>query len=653
MAKIFNDLQEEWNVTNNTDNVIIISVKKSQIPGIKPGATVNLLRYATKDNISQSESLKQLIDNGNLTLVKSEEDVPKKVLSVEQDELQINGNSFTVTPLDSLQMSYDWLKSSQRDSEMGTLSSTNSRYLWLEAGIYIGDLTVDTKYVHLRIKEGVVLSGAITHSNWLTESLGTGSGDSYTNALIIDSAEAYLEYNETTAMQSLYIKQTADIDFTNMTQALGGMNNQGAYDGSNYKISNIVISDNPSSTSGNALYHNNIGPLENIIFVNPILISSTPNPGGENKSYAGILLAQQSFGSVVRNCHVINGTINHNHTLTGSALVGMIAGSNHADIIDCTASGNLSVQCQHAGDPINTVLNIGGITGYQTGKASGAGVNDWGQVLRCKSMVDIHVIDEDITVRVAYIGGIVGQVITIGSALCRVLDSQFDGNIYVDVLNDITNSQFSVGGFVGMNAGHIQGNNAKGKITAILKLTGTASTRCNVGGGIGFNNGSGKIARECWSDVALRVNSVEISSQEYIGGFLGFNSGDVDDCYARGSVYDLDEESTTLGFAQYGGFCARGSSGTIDNCWCAIDPYVEGAGNAGGFIGEVAGSLVVANCFWDSDTSGIVTGADAGAHDDKTTAEMVANATFGAWSLNSGGTWKQPNLVDYPKLFWE
>lgn len=95
MAKIVNNFQEEWNITNNTNNIIMISVKKAQIPGIIPGGTLNLLRYATKDNISQSVSLMSLINNGNLTLIKSEENVTvDEILSVEQNELDnsVKGN---------------------------------------------------------------------------------------------------------------------------------------------------------------------------------------------------------------------------------------------------------------------------------------------------------------------------------------------------------------------------------------------------------------------------------------------------------------------------------------------------------------------------------------------------------------------------------
>jgi len=50
---------------------------------------------------------------------------------------------------DNLQTKYDWLKSSDRDGEMGALSSTNRRMLILSPGLYTltSTLTLDTDYV--------------------------------------------------------------------------------------------------------------------------------------------------------------------------------------------------------------------------------------------------------------------------------------------------------------------------------------------------------------------------------------------------------------------------------------------------------------------------------------------------------------------------
>ena len=84
------NLIERWNVTNSTSQMIIISIRKAHVPGIRPGQTLNLLQFATKDDIAQSKSLNDLLTSGSLTLVKDEESVASEVLSVERDELAIS-----------------------------------------------------------------------------------------------------------------------------------------------------------------------------------------------------------------------------------------------------------------------------------------------------------------------------------------------------------------------------------------------------------------------------------------------------------------------------------------------------------------------------------------------------------------------------------
>ena len=67
------------------------------------------------------------------------------------DKLDNYGNAVLITPSDDLQVKYDWLKSSDRDAEMGALSSTNRRTLILTPGTYTlsAILTLDIDYVDL------------------------------------------------------------------------------------------------------------------------------------------------------------------------------------------------------------------------------------------------------------------------------------------------------------------------------------------------------------------------------------------------------------------------------------------------------------------------------------------------------------------------
>lgn len=563
----------------------------------------------------------------------------------------VGGNTKTANPDDNLQMAYDWLKSVDRDVNMGAVSVTNRRYMWLSPGTYTGNLVVDTRNVHLRIMEGVVLSGAVTHSGWYVTTFGDGSGDSYANAKAIDIAEALLEYCDTTADHDKYIRQTANIDFTDMIQAAGVPLIEGIYDGGGFEISNIVLADNPGTSSENAMFQQNTGDIENMTFVNPTLLSSSPNAGSEDKSYAGIIVGQNLFGGVVRDCKVINGIIDHTHTLTGNMLVGMIAGSNHGTIVGCSSNGSVLVKSTAA---VAADGFLGGIAGFLTGGANGAEI---GSISKCSSTVTLQAISENLVIKRLIVGGIVGSNVISNTAENFVTENHYNGTINLQYGNVIVAANVLVGGIIGqINGGPVTKCSAKGKMIIVANLTGTGSTRCDVGGGFG-NVDDTKIASECFSDIEMRLDVSDASAQ-YIGGHIGRAEGtaDIDDCYARGSIFDLSVDSTALTFGFYGGFIGRVpfAGTTIDDCWCAIDTYTDtGSGIAEGFIAFLVGTATATTCYWDSDTSGIATGASAGAFEDKTTAEMVANATFAAWNLNTAGTWKQADLVDYPELFWE
>jgi len=61
-----------------------------------------------------------------------------------------SANALAITPEQSLEDAYNWLKSSDRDGDMGALSATNRRTLLLMPGKYtVSGLTLDTDYVDL------------------------------------------------------------------------------------------------------------------------------------------------------------------------------------------------------------------------------------------------------------------------------------------------------------------------------------------------------------------------------------------------------------------------------------------------------------------------------------------------------------------------
>jgi hypothetical protein len=76
------------------------------------------------------------------------------------------GNSVIVVPDDDLQGKYDWLKSSDRDTQMGPLSEVNPRYVILTPGGYSDDLIMDTENVHVYelAYKTVTYTGEITNN---------------------------------------------------------------------------------------------------------------------------------------------------------------------------------------------------------------------------------------------------------------------------------------------------------------------------------------------------------------------------------------------------------------------------------------------------------------------------------------------------------
>ncbi len=668
MAIINNNI-EQWNVRNDTSQTITLNVGKNTIPSIKPGKTVDLLRYASKEEISKAENLNKLIKSGNLTLAKLDDsNISEKVLSTEKDELEtvkeeletaisiseeeakIQGNSLTITPSDNLQDKYDWLKSSNRNSSMGVVSSSNRRYLWLSPGTYTDNLDVGTKYVHLRVMEGVVLSGTVTHTGWYGTAFGDASGDSFANAKNIDLPEALLEFCDTDADQLLYVRQTVNINFTDMIPAFGQCDNDSlsGYDGQLFRIEDLILADNPGANSGNALYRHNRGNIRNMVFVDPILLSSSPNAGSEGKSYAGIIVSQNIYGGVVRNCHVINGTINHTHTQSGNMLVGMIVGSNHGTIVGCTASGTISYDATDGTSGI-----IGGLVGYQTG---GTGGSEVGSITGSRSRVNILSKSGVCNTKNQYIGGICGQTVITGTNNV-ITDCHFDGQIIIDnysTAGEVASTMIVGGGVGRINSGVISKCSAKGMISIRYDSDASSWDKLQLGGFGGYTNTS-EVVQECFSNAEIRVDASDLTVSE-IGGFIGYNKGDTSDCYCMGSFYDLDAGSTALTFGECGGFVGQNDAvATMEHCYAVMDAYTQGAGISHGFIATANGTIE--DCYWDSDTSGLAAGASAGDYDDKTTAEMVANSTFDEssanWDLNSGGVWKQADAVDYPKLSWE
>jgi hypothetical protein len=118
-------------------------------------------------------------------------------------------------------------------------------------------------------------------------------------------------------------------------------------------------------------------------------------------------------------------------------------------------------------------------------------------------------------------------------------------------------------------------------------LSGTVKGYNSVGGLVGYRGGGTQT--RCYSHVEVKADN------DYLGGHVGYiASGTVDKCFSTGKVIDLTIAQTIV--------------------------------NKGGFLGYLSGGSVNNNCFWDIETSGML--SSSGGAIGKTTADMKNQATF-------------------------
>jgi hypothetical protein len=548
-------------------------------------------------------------------------------------DTSIHTNRLIVYPGDVLQTAYDWLKSSDRDTQMGAVTTTARRYLIRKSGAYTGDLSVDTKYVYVVDEDGVTDTGSITYTTaWYGTIIGDGSGDSEANALNIDSPEAYKSFVSTTGDYGKTFAMTADIDF-------GGSYIKsitvftGSWYGNTYKLKNYVINNPGLVKNHNALFHASSGSIYDL-YLDGKIIASSPNTSTDQRSYVAHLVAEHSYGGVIDNCHV-SGEIYHTHTGTLQCYIGCIVGSNHGTVVNCTSRGVVSL----AATTICTYVYFGGLVGYQTGGAGG------GEVGSCTDSISTSTLilrNDTCDTSVLSLGGVAGEV-TANGAINTITNCHWHG--VIDARWSYATSNFGyIGGIVGLQNSTISNCSSKGS----MMIVASPSNWLNVGGGIGRIPNGSAVTDSCFADIEMQVGG----TTDWAGGFVGACYEQITNCYALGSIYDLDTGGTALELDYYGGFAGRFVAETIDNCWCAIDTYTVGAGSyIQGFAGYVHTSSDLNDCFWDSDTSSIVAAnADASA---TSTANMMVTATFTNYDFTHPRKWKHIDGYDYPKLDWE
>jgi len=216
---------------------------------------------------------------------------------------------------------------------------------------------------------------------------------------------------------------------------------------------------------------------------------------------------------------------------------------------------------------------------------------------------------------------------------------------------------------IGKYIGGLVGLNDNGNITAGYS-TGTVTGYEYVGGLVGWNR-YGSIIASC--------STGAVTGDSPVGGLVGANAGSIATSYSTGTVSGTDcvgglvgknsyasittsySTSVVSGGGDYiGGLVGWNHFGVVTQCYST--GVVSGRSKVGGLAGSNWGN--VADCFWDTQTSGQATSAGGTG---KTTAEMQTAGTFldAGWDFmdetvnGEEDIWWILEGKDYPRLWWE
>lgn len=321
---------------------------------------------------------------------------------------------------------------------------------------------------------------------------------------------------------------------------------------------------------------------------------------------------------------------------------GTLTGSNYAEIVNATATGNVTAS--------GSFPTAGGLVGenygpIRTAKATGnvIGGDDVGGL--------IGINDNDAEVQNAMATGNVSG----GSELGGLIgDNAFGGSIRDTTATGTVTGVSEVGGLVGVNSELIQNATATGavdgsnreagglvgtnygpiqNVTATGNVTGSAD---RAGGLVGSNfDADGEIRN------ATATGSV--NGSDYIGGLVGSNSDDasIRRTKATGSVTGSNNVSALAG--------ANLDDASIKDSFAVGPVSVTGGSNIGGLVAVQPSQGSIQDSYWDEQTTGQATSAGTNATG-LSTAEMTGQAAETNMSgLDFDAVWQDPP-DDYPVL---
>jgi len=233
---------------------------------------------------------------------------------------------------------------------------------------------------------------------------------------------------------------------------------------------------------------------------------------------------------------------------------------------------------------------------------------------------------------------------TNGSTLrdIKVVSGNYTGHSSIGGLvgyatNDVLITGCSFTGTITGNAG--AGYNAAGLCGLIQDVV--SVTKCNTSATVsGYGQLGGIFGNNIRSNVSKTYATGTVSGNIYIGGFGGFSNSVETNCYALGNVTGTD---------RIGGFIGQVSGGVSANCY-STGTVPGSGGDIGGFIGRNNGTFT--NSFWDTESSGKITGVADGSSSGitgKTTAQMKTSSTFTDAGWDFSTIWSISG-TNYPNL---
>jgi hypothetical protein len=414
-----------------------------------------------------------------------------------------------------------------------------------------------------------------------------------------------------------YFVLTTNINLSGITVTPVGNNSihfTGNFDGGNYAISNVAISQSDLDCVGLFGRTGSGSQIRNLT-VNVIIVAGHGYVGGLVGFSGGTITSCSSAGFVY-----------------GYIGVGGLVGRND--------NGTISF-CSSTANTVSTVINddvfqvgTGGLVGdnagpisdsYAAGFVSGhtsigglTGLHHYGQITRCHAT--------------GYVSGT-------GNAVGGLTGGNMDAISLSYALGTVSGAGNSVGGLAGYNNVDctITSCYAAGDVFGSFEEDGLPSGSVFVGGLVGVNSLN--------STVALCYATGDVSGFYYIGGLVGYNdqNGTITSCYATGN---------TTSFRAVGGLAGCNSDGKVIDCYATgIPTRIEFTQITGGLCGEtdIGSNYEDTGNFWDMNISGA---SESAMGTGKTTAQMKTLSTFTAAGWDFNAEWFMP-YGGYPRLRWE